>query len=340
MNTPLIKQFLSIVLLSSIAITSASECTLQSDCNITKAKIRSAQDEEAAIITAQDNGKFEVEAGNFVIGKPTITDPLFTGIPRDQTSFAISIPILYVGKLPEAPTLQGTYQTATSTTLLGQMFKSGSASAQIEACEISFSAVTNLGFIMRIGFFVQGPGFITIDVDSIIEQLADLGFAVHFGWQATPAHKTNLKQHRAKKIEKGGILTALNNGTLGVVAGDFTLGQPSVVDPLVVGLPNNQSGFGLRIPITFNKAVHPMPIIVATYRTTLVPRLVSKTLTGTASAFVENVEVSISDVTSQGFTLNVGFFTFFDPGFTNATLGSLLTQLAEFGFGVNFIWRT
>lgn len=44
----------------------------------------------------------------------------------------------------------------------------------------------------------------------------------------------------------------------------------------------------------------------------------------------------MSDLTEHGFILNIGFFSEGDPGFTQATIKSLISQLSSLGFGVNF----
>jgi hypothetical protein len=142
--------------------------------------------------------------------------------------------------------------------------------------------------------------------------------------------------HENSDCHKGGIIEATNAGNFRDVCGSFTIGQPTVVDPLLVGIPNNQSAFALRIPITFTNRMSTTPSIVATYAVKTAS-LIGKTLTGKlATGTVETVEVSVSAVTNQGFILNIGFFSFFDPGFDSSNITSLISQLGAQNFGISF----
>ena len=164
---------------------------------------------------------------------------------------------------------------------------------------------------------------------SIIKYLLSALLLVSFAGQPEM-----LSANNPKHIE--GVLSADNSGTFVPDSGGFTIGQLTVTDPLLIGIPNNQSAFALRIPISFTKKLHKAPAVVTTYFVDTAS-LIGQQLTGTATATVETVEVSVSGVTNFGFILNVGFFSFFDPGFTNATIPSLVSQLADRGFGINFV---
>jgi hypothetical protein len=138
-----------------------------------------------------------------------------------------------------------------------------------------------------------------------------------------------------RSLNKRGNVTAQSSGIFTTTRG-LKLGQPFVTDPLLINIPNDQSAFSLRIPIRFDEIQKTVPSICATYFTND-GALIGDTLTGTADCIVENVEISVSAVTNVGFTLNIGFFIRFDPGFNDSNLPSLIEQLASFGFGVGFL---
>jgi hypothetical protein len=138
-----------------------------------------------------------------------------------------------------------------------------------------------------------------------------------------------------------GVLSAQASGTFSADTAGFSIGTLIVTDPLLIGIPNSQSAFALQIPINFAKKQKKDYAVIASYFVDTAT-LIGQTLTGTnpTPGTVETVELSVTGVTDFGFILNLAFFIHNDPGFTPATIPSLVSQLATRGFGINYITKS